>query len=248
MSNQAPPPPPHISPDGNWVWNGSQWLPNTAPPPTGPPQGYPNQYARPAQKNKGRNIALSLVGGVALLIVVGAIGDSDTPVNDKSAISSAADDSSPLPEDQRAFLGAVGAGQEAAEDATELQVVEARKTRADAMCEVLSPDKSVTDWIGTVENVETTLGGDGGVLALQVAEEVKVSTWNNGMSDIGDNTIIEEGTALWDQMVPLEEGDMVTFSGKFIKASDCISESSLMDENGMRTPDFVFRFTFLAKQ
>ena len=49
-------------------------------------------------------------------------------------------------------------------------------------------------------------------------------------------------------MADLSEDDTVAFSGKFIKADDCISEKSITDAGGMSSPEFVFKFTSLVKE
>ena len=147
------------------------------------------------------------------------------------------------PTDQRAWLAAVADGQEATDGANELQVVQARKERGEAMCAAIGKRLAVQNWVGEVDSVETTLGGDGGVLGLVVAEDVKVATWNNGLSDIGSGTIIDPDSKVWSQIVDLNEGDRVYFSGRFSSDEDCIEESSVVDENGMKTPTFIFKYS-----
>jgi hypothetical protein len=43
---------------------------------------------------------------------------------------------------------------------------------------------------------------------------------------------------MYTTLAGLSNGDQVTFSGRFIHDSkDCIEEQSLIDENGLETPD-----------
>jgi Domain of unknown function (DUF4190) len=71
---------PQVSPDGRWRWDGSQWVPNAAPPPSpqpggaaqpGYPPGYPYPFAAP-QSTNGMAIA-SLVLGILWLSWIGSL-------------------------------------------------------------------------------------------------------------------------------------------------------------------------------
>ena len=77
---RTPPSAPHTSPDGQWTWDGTQWVPSTAyqpgygMPPTYPPVGVTAYPPAPSQ-NDGKAIAslvLSLLGlcGVGSLLGV----------------------------------------------------------------------------------------------------------------------------------------------------------------------------------
>lgn len=258
MSDQQRP----VSPDGQWEWDGTAWVPRTQP--SQPPQQQPTPpgYNGPAQlgaqspsepgMSKGKKVLAWVGGAFAVMIVLGMIGggtDTEDPSETSaSSLAESAEDGDEsgegtIPADQAVWLGAVADGQEAAEDANELQVVQARKERGDAMCDALGGDLTVTNWVGEVETIKTTTGGDGGVLDLVVAEDVKVGTWNNGLSDLGTGSIIDPDSDLWTQIIDLEEGDKVYFSGRFDGDDECITESSVMDENGMLTPSFIFKFT-----
>ena len=114
------------------------------------------------------------------------------------------------------------------------------------MCAALDETLAAAGWVGVVERVETVLGGDSGVLSVEVAEDVTVGTWNNAFSDAGDDTLIEPGSELWSQVADLDAGDQVLFTGNFVDGDDCISESSLMDVNGVETPAFGFKFRSVA--
>lgn len=242
----APPPAPatlRLSPDGRYQWNGQAWVPVV-------PTSSMARPAAPATRGSGSKtwliVGLAIAGAVALFVAIGILAiASDSQHQDRVSAKSLASGGGVgdgLPGDQRDFLTAVADGQSAAEDANELQVVEARKARGKAMCAALSADLAVTGWTGVVEDVSTTLGGDGGVLAIEIAQDVAVQTWNNGASDIGEGTLIQPESPLWDSIIDLQEGDEVIFSGRFVPGKDCIKESSLLDENGLRTPDFIFKF------
>jgi len=182
-------------------------------------------------------------------IVLGAVALALTPA--LTACGGGAEaETAPMTKAQKNFVAAAQRGIDAAEgaDGNEIKVVQARKTRATEMCKVLRPNLRAVNYLGTVKEVETTLGGDGGTLEIEVTDDIKVSTWNNGLSDIGDNTVIDPKSALYASLGELAEGDQVNFTGRFVADSeDCVKEKSLFDLNGMRHPDFLFRFAKVTK-
>jgi len=119
--------------------------------------------------------------------------------------------------------------------------VQARKARANAICDLL-PGLQAKNWTGTVSDVSTELGGDKGILEIQLTDDIKVSTWNNSLSDIDGHTLIDPASKLYASLADLSEDDEVVFSGKFVHDTDCLSEQSVVDENGMSTPTFTFKF------
>lgn len=164
-----------------------------------------------------------------------------------SESSTPAPDPTPLSVQDR-FIAIVDQGHDAADDAdNEIVVVQARKARGQAICKLL-PALRVKNWTGTVEDVSTVLGGDSGVLSIAITDDYAVQTWNNSLSDIGSRTLIKPSSAVYGQLAVLSEDDDVTFSGHFVSDSgSCIQEQSLMDENGLLTPDFSFVFTMVKK-
>lgn len=80
-----PPPPPQISPDGKFYWDGQRWLPMQTPAAQEPPpqvaqqpppvQAFPQQvpptYAAPKKGHALRNGAIGCIGLIVLLIIIG---------------------------------------------------------------------------------------------------------------------------------------------------------------------------------
>jgi hypothetical protein len=208
-------------------------------------------------------LVTAVAGVVLVLIMAGIAGGSSNKENKASDLTSLRGASGTpstqptttpksqgptQPALQRRFDAIVKIGQDAADGANEFQVVKARKARNSAICGLLPANKAVTGWLGTVHSAETTLGGDSGVLSLYIGDDIKASTWNNSLSDAFDHTLISPDSPLYDVLSNLNEGDKVVFSGSFIRDSkSCISEQSLIDENGLLTPEFAFRFKSIRK-
>jgi hypothetical protein len=118
--------------------------------------------------------------------------------------------------------------------------------RNTAICKLLKT-KRVQNWTGEVKTLDTN--GDGlGVLEIEIADDIKVSTWNNALSDLADDTLIKKSSSVFEAMASLAEGDQVTFSGKLIRDTEnCIGEQSITDDGSTQTPTFTMRFSKLAK-
>lgn len=116
-----------------------------------------------------------------------------------------------------------------------------RATRAQQVCAHL---KEYTDgyWVGFVDRI--TANGDGnGVVSIFVAPFTTVSTWNNSLSDVGNDTLIKAGTPLSNSVAQLKEGQKVRFTGKFFKDDvDCVDEKSITLEGSMTNPDYAMKF------
>ena len=147
-----------------------------------------------------------------------------------------------MPGDQASLIAAVEAArQQYASGANEMAKGAARPARAQAICNVLH-GRSVNGWIGRV--AELTTNGEGkGVLSIEIGPEVSTKTWNNSLSDIGDHTLIEPSSALFNTATRLRVGQLVTFGGTlFADKTDCVRESSMTLAGSIREPEFIFRF------
>ena len=79
---------------------------------------------------------------------------------------------------------------------------------------------------------------------IEIAPDVAVKTWNNSFSDISDDTLIEPSDPLFDRVLKLKDGQVVTFSGRFpADDANCIRESSLTLKGNLETPGFIMKFS-----
>lgn len=151
------------------------------------------------------------------------------------------------PEDQRTFLDLVTTAQATARTAeNDMQVASAKATRDAGVCSLL-PGRTVSSWTGKL--VELDANGDGkGILAVELAEDVEVATWNNFLSDAGDNTLIEPDSPVFAAAASLAEGEIVQFSGELLSGfdHDCLKDSRMTLRGGVEDPRFVFRFSEVA--
>lgn len=148
------------------------------------------------------------------------------------------------PADQVAFLQAVQKAQHGVADAgNDLQVAALKAERDAAICALL-PTRTVAGWTGKVTGIDAN--GEGkGIVSVDVAEDVEIGTWNNFLSDAGDETLIEASSPVFQSVLTLTEGQVVRFSGTFAEGSGdgCIREASLTLSGGLETPGFKFRFS-----
>lgn len=149
-----------------------------------------------------------------------------------------------VPALQKTFLNAVTTAQDAAENAdNDLQLGAALSTRNKTICSAVGRG-SVRGWVGEVSELDAN--GEGkGILEIELADDVHVGTWNNFLSDIGDETLIEPGP-LFDKIIALEEGQQVRFSGQLVDemgGDPCINDSRMTLYGKVSDPAFIFRFS-----
>ena len=147
------------------------------------------------------------------------------------------------PGNEVAFVEAAQAARSSYQHAsTDFQKGATRPERKQAICSVMRSMR-VNDWIGKVSTLSTN--GDGkGVLGIEVGPEIYVKTWNNAISDIGSNTLVEPGSDVFSTMGTLKKSELVKFSGSFFSsATDCVQEMSVTLNGSMTSPEFVFRFS-----
>lgn len=230
------------------------------------PQPNPPQQTRPWYKKKRFVIPL---GTLAFLVILGLIlptPDEPVTVADPpaasqpaaAAVPSKAEKKQPaakpvkttpppkpvLTQEERFIALIENARDEADRADNDFRKRLALTKRDKAICKFLD-SKKVENWTGEVTNLDTN--GDGlGVLEIEIADDVKVSTWNNALSDFEDNTLIKTSSPIFEAMSSMNEGDQVRFSGSFTRDSEsCIGEQSLTDTGSTETPTFTMKFSKL---
>lgn len=192
------------------------------------------------EKRLGR---AALAIGLLVIIVYASMGDSTSSSTSASADSKAQEPSYIVPAEQSAFIEIVEKYREGYRGAgNELVKSEMRDARAMAMMRS-DVEQKISQWTGTVIQLDVT--GDGeAILRVELANDLTVGTWNNSLSDIGDETLIPRGHPVYRTLRDLKRGDRVTFAGTFLPSElDYYKESSLTLEGSMTDPEYLFRFT-----
>ena len=126
--------------------------------------------------------------------------------------------------------------------ANDLQRGNVRVERDEAICDAIGSTK-VSNWSGVIERLGANSDGLGFV-TIAIGKNVTVETWNNAFSDLFDDTLIERNTDLYDSILNLTEGQVVTFSGEFIESDlSCLDTKNLTEFFTVERPEFVFRFS-----
>lgn len=187
-----------------------------------------------------KQIVLGLVGAFVIITVIGAFTDDSgggpaTTAEDEPVIT--------VPSSQKAFVDAVRKAQGAADEASnDMAKGGVRATRADEVCQALGSSGRAIGWVGEIDSIDSNSEGKG-VLSVTLARNVTVSTWNNAMSDIGAGTLIDPGTALFNTVSSMSEGDLVEFSGSFFANDlDCVSEQSITLDGSLDDPEYTMKF------
>jgi hypothetical protein len=221
--------------------------------------GEPTPSKSPWYKQK--KIIIPLVSLVVLISIVNSGSESENSPSTESATSAPADQSqdaeSPQPEavaeedskygvytsDQKEFIDVIVAARTAIDDAeTDLQESVALRTRDKDLCKILSSN-SAKNWVGVI--TEVGANGEGkAYVEIELADNVRVKTWNNAFSDLSDNTLIPTNASFFDRLVALTEDTKVIWSGKFLSDDDsCLKKANLTDVFYGIDPQFVVRFS-----
>lgn len=154
------------------------------------------------------------------------------------------------PKDERAFVRLVTDAQAQGKSVeNEMQLGGVRTKREDAICSMWSYPPTVTNWLGTVETVDSNSDGKG-VVAVSLAKGITLKTWNNDFSDRTANTLLDPHSALFAAAATLKVGQAVRFSGTFFPGNpddnECLNEGSMTLRGKVDEPEYIFRFTSLS--
>jgi hypothetical protein len=119
--------------------------------------------------------------------------------------------------------------------------------RKQEVCAALGGSLEVTNWVGTVDELSSNNAGKG-VLSVVVGDDIRMSTWNNALSDVDDHTLIEPGSQVFSVASNLSKGMPVTFSGHlFSDDTDCIKTQQFFIDSSMTKPAYVIQFTNVGR-
>ncbi len=123
----------------------------------------------------------------------------------------------------------------------------ALRTERKVAIQLILQDLMADEWIGKLKSMGTNSEGKAYIEIQLNNSNIEVKTWNNALSDISDNTLISQGTGLYEKIANLTKNSMVRFWGEFQKDSkDYIKESSLFENNAMTKPQFIMHFLDIA--
>ena len=87
-----------------------------------------------------------------------------------------------------------------------------------------------------------------GISSVMIDKGLFTQTWNNAFSDLFDNTLIETDSKVYTQLLELNKGDSILFSGDFIENSnECFGTQNLTNKSKISKPEFTFIFTNILK-
>ena len=184
---------------------------------------------------------------VGLLVIAAfALSSQDKTTADKTAADKAYAEM--MPPSETAFIATVkNARQQYNAGANEMAKGATRPGRKAALCNLLTGVEA-TNWVGKIARLSTNNDGRG-VLAISIADDIQVKTWNNALSDIGDHTLIDPNSDLYRRAVNLQNGQVIRFTGRFFRNdTDCVHETSLSMSGSMREPEFLFQFSDISSE
>ncbi len=151
--------------------------------------------------------------------------------------------STPIPAQQKKFIEIIKTGVKAYKDAkTDLKSSVALRKRDKAACAVLSGNKA-TNWVGTIKDIGANSEGKA-YIQIELESGIRVQTWSNAFSDISDNTLIPEGSKVFNAIMDGEEGSKIIFSAQFLKDSkSCMKGSNLTEYFYATDPKFIVKIT-----
>ncbi len=226
--------------DANVVryWDGTTWTDLAAAPTPPMPVQAESPPDQPGPVVRESTTPAWAKVGIAVLVAIVAAGIA------VFAIENASDPDAPFgeqPQDERAVVELIEDARREYDAANhDLQRDAALAERDERICALLG-DGRVQDWTGKVYEIDSS--GDGqGIIGINIEPNTQVTTRGNTFST--DDTLIAPGPLL-DRITELEEGQVVTFSGRFVPDDDgpCFSNPRLTQSQSIDKPLMVFRFS-----
>jgi Flp pilus assembly protein TadD len=201
----------------------------------------------PPPKRHHSVVKILLISIAPFLVV--ACGESSSTPSRSEASNSGGGNAPVLPTSEAEFINVVSTAQHGSPQAeNDMQRGGIKATRDENICRVLaSINFRAEDWVGTVKKIDSNSDGKG-VMAISLSRDLTLTTWNIELADISANTLIQPRTELFQTASLLKEGQQVAFSGTFIPdRDDCIKEASLTLRGKLDDPEFIFRFSSVAR-
>lgn len=151
------------------------------------------------------------------------------------------------PANENEFIRIVALAQQQNSDAkNDMQKGGIKSERDAVLCKELK-SLDVKNWTGRIAKIDANSDGKG-VLEVEIAKDIYLKTWNNAISDIGSDTLLEPGSPIFKSASAMAKGQAVHISGYFLSGGteDCLKESSLTLSGKLRDPAFIFRFDSIA--
>ena len=127
----------------------------------------------------------------------------------------------------------------------DLKVSKLLADRNDLLCR--SSSQIVSNWNGKIKEIKTNMEGKG-ILSIIIDNGIFIQTWNNAFSDLFDNTLIEINSKVYAQLLELNKGDSIIFSGSFLEnSSECFGTQNFTNKSKIIKPEFTFIFSNILK-
>lgn len=178
---------------------------------------------------------------VIAVVLLGAILPRNESRNSGSSHSDVIDQ---RPADEAEFISIVSDAQTKTRGAAnDMQKGGIKAEREKALCAKMKT-LQVSNWTGWVTSIDSNSDGKG-VLEIEIANDITVTTWNNDLSDIMHKTLLEPGSAVFSAASQMKKRQAVTFSGALSRGleNDCFFESSMTLDGKLLDPEFIMRFT-----
>lgn len=199
-------------------------------------------------KVKKTGCLTKIVAGVLILFAIGVIANLGSKKSDNVPTRSGGNNvqTAPniqIPQDQQNFVKIVESYYASYKQApNELKKSALRAERKTAIQAALR-NLAVQDWVGTLRDMGTNSDGKAYIVIQLAGSKIEVKTWNNAVSDIGDKSLIETGSELYNKISNLSKGKTVRFTGTFKQGEkDYIKEASLTESGSMTSPAFIMGF------
>ncbi|RZS62210.1 hypothetical protein EV386_2531 [Xylanimonas ulmi] len=168
------------------------------------------------------------------------VAEAPTPAEDPSPYGT-------YPQAEADFVATVtGASDQYGAVETDLQRSEVVRNRNATVCSATGGN--ATDWVGVVSDIGANREGKAWV-EIELAPNVRVHTWNNALSDISDETLIDPSEPMFGGLVAMTKDQKVVFSGSFVADdSSCVKTSNMTETFGALDPQFVFKFSDVHAQ